>query len=94
MAVTKSTAASERHRLITSAPNERPTIGAELLDVRQRLALIMATCWVTSAALRAQNADNDLDAALVLQRSVGDELDRQIGRLDAIAARCGKAGAS
>jgi hypothetical protein len=40
-------------------------------------------CRVTSSALKAQDADNDSDSALVLQRYVGDELDRQIERLDA-----------
>jgi hypothetical protein len=64
------------------------TITAELLDVRQRLALAMAASYVCAAALRAQEADSDAAAARVLQRHVGDEIDRQIERLDGLAARC------
>jgi hypothetical protein len=60
----------------------------ELLNIRQRLALVMAIAYVTSAPLKCQNADSDQEAALVLQRSVGDALDAQIERLDALAARC------
>jgi hypothetical protein len=48
----------------------------------------MAVAYVTSAALKAQDADSDTDAAVTLQRCVGDELDRQIERLDFLAARC------
>lgn len=63
-----------------------PTVAIELLDVR--LALAMAASYVCAAALRAQDADNDAAAARVLQRHVGDEIDRQIERLDGLAARC------
>jgi len=48
----------------------------------------MSAAYVASAALKAQDADSDVDAALVLQRSVGDVLDAQIERLDVLAARC------
>ncbi len=65
-----------------------PTVATELLDVRQRLVLAMATSYVCAAALRAQEADHDAEAAQVLQRHVSDELDRQIERLDGLAARC------
>jgi hypothetical protein len=65
-----------------------PTVANELLDVRQRLALAMAASYVCAAALRAQRADHDVSAARVLRRHVGDELDRQIERLDSLAARC------
>jgi hypothetical protein len=44
----------------------------------------MACAYVTSTALKAQDADDDRDSALVLQRYVGNELDRQIERLDAL----------
>jgi hypothetical protein len=48
----------------------------------------MAIAYVTSAALKAQDADSDNEAALVLQRCVADELDRQLERLDVLADRC------
>jgi hypothetical protein len=41
----------------------------------------MAAAYVANAALKAQEADSDTDVTLVLQRLVGDELDRQIERL-------------
>jgi hypothetical protein len=44
----------------------------------------MAVVYVTGAALKAQDADSDAEAALILQRSIGDELDRQIERLDMV----------
>jgi hypothetical protein len=65
-----------------------PTVAMELLDVRQRLALAMATSYVCAAALRAQEADRDAEAARVLQRHVGDEIERQCERLDELAVRC------
>jgi hypothetical protein len=73
-----------------SISHSEPPIGRVLVDIRLRLAVAMAVVYVTSAALKAQDADSDADAALVLQRSVGDELDRQIERLDALAIRCGE----
>jgi hypothetical protein len=63
-----------------------PIVSSELLQIRERLALAMATAYVANVALKAQEADNDVDVALVLQRLVGDELDRQIERLDAVIA--------
>jgi hypothetical protein len=84
---------NKRHKSTRAGP-ARPVprspispIATELLDIRQRLALAMACAYVVSAALKAQEADSDSDAAFVLQRHVGDELDRQIERLDVLAAR-------
>jgi hypothetical protein len=57
-----------------------------LTDIRRRLAVAMAVTVVCSTALRNQTADCDTDAAVVLQRLVADELDRQIERLDALIA--------
>jgi hypothetical protein len=59
----------------------------ELAGIRQRLAVAMACAYVTSAALIAQQSDSDGEAALILRRCVGDELDKQIERLDALAGR-------
>jgi hypothetical protein len=64
------------------------TITAELFDVRQRLALPVAPSYVCDAALRAQESDHDGAEARVLRRHVGDQIDRQIERLDGLAARC------
>jgi len=55
---------------------------ALLTGVRLRLETVMACIVIVAAALRAQNADNDLDAALVLQRCVCDPLAVQIQALE------------
>jgi hypothetical protein len=60
---------------------------AVLSDISLRLKVAMAATAVCGAALKSQNADSDEDAAVVLQRCVADELDRQIERLDAVIAR-------
>jgi len=60
--------------------------GAVLSDIRLRLTIALAATAVCSAALRAQRADSDEDAAVVLQRCVGDELDRQIERIGSLLA--------
>jgi len=44
----------------------------------------MAVVCVSAAALRAQHADDDTEVALCLQRCGGDEIDRQIERLDTL----------
>jgi hypothetical protein len=59
-----------------------------LSDISLRLKVAMAATVVCGAALKSQNADSDEDAAVVLQRCVADELDRQIERLVILAARC------
>jgi hypothetical protein len=58
-----------------------------LSDISVRLKVAMAATVVCGAALKSQNADSDEDAAVVLQRCVADELDRQIERLDILAVR-------
>ena len=42
--------------------------------------------YLCSATLRAQQSDADTDVALVLQRSAGDALDREVEALDVILA--------
>ena len=59
---------------------------ATLLDISLRLKVAMAVVAVCGIALKNQYADNDADVAVVLQRCVADELDRQIGRIDQLAA--------
>jgi hypothetical protein len=60
---------------------------AVLSEIRPRLLVAMAASAVCSAALKAQHADSDDDVAVLLQRSIADELNRQIERLDAVIAR-------
>ncbi len=60
---------------------------AVLSEIRLRLLVAMAESAVCSAALKAQHADSDDDVAVLLQRSIADELNRQIERLDAVVAR-------
>ena len=60
---------------------------AVLSEIRLRLVVAMAASAVCSAALKAQHADSDDDVAVLLQRSIADELNRQIERLDAVIAR-------
>ena len=62
-----------------------PFLGV-LKDVCRRLRIVMAATVVCTAALESQAADYDGDATLVLQRCVGDELDRQIEQLDTLIA--------
>jgi len=79
---------SDKRPAVSKHDSQIPAIGAELTDIRLRLVAAMSAAYVASAALKAQDADSDVDAALVLQRSVGDVLDAQIERLDVLAARC------
>lgn len=59
----------------------RPVAGA-LREIRQQLDLAHACAIIVEHALLEQNVELDHDAALVLKRCVGDELDRQIERID------------
>jgi hypothetical protein len=84
MAARNHTRAKSARPVQSQSVSKLPTAVAELLAIRQRLALVMAVVYVTGAALKAQDADSDAEAALILQRSIGDELDRQIERLDMV----------
>ena len=53
-----------------------------LLEVRAKMKIATAVVYISAATLRAQNTDYDSDVALCLQRCAGDELDRQIERID------------
>ena len=54
--------------------------------MRVRLETVRAIVHLSSATLRAQHSDADTDVALVLQRSVGDVLAREIEALDVVVA--------
>jgi hypothetical protein len=78
---------SKSHRQPARRPREPPppsnhAVHALLTAVRLRLETITACTVVVVVALRAQTADNDLDAALVLQRCVCDPLAVQIETLE------------
>lgn len=60
---------------------------AALTEMRRKLMVVRATAYVCASALAHEAADEDVDVGLVLQRSVGDELDRQLERLDQILER-------
>lgn len=62
----------------------------ELRSIRKRLEVASAIATMTAAALRAQNCDGDMEAALALQRGVGDELDLQCERLEQLAKTRGR----
>ena len=55
-----------------------------LREVRSRLEVVRAAAYVSSAALRLQQADSDADVAIILRRLVADVLDREIQELDAV----------
>jgi hypothetical protein len=71
-----------------SRTNPSASVVAALTEVRRRLELAEAVAIVTCAALRAQAADSDQEAALVLQRCVVDEIDRQIEEIDSVIVMC------
>jgi hypothetical protein len=58
-----------------------PTTGV-LRRVRDDLKVACSCAIVVQHALMQQNCELDSDAARVLKRCVGDELDRQIERID------------
>jgi hypothetical protein len=63
------------------------TVRAELQEVIARLRQLQSTLAVAVGALRNQNADIDVDIANLLQRSVGDTLQEQIDKLEALGRR-------
>jgi hypothetical protein len=75
----------------SSTPPTLPGIGADLRNIQQQLTLVMSLVIVSTGALEAQNADNDLEIAMVLKRSVAPALYNQIERIAALAARCERA---
>jgi hypothetical protein len=59
------------------------------MDIRHRLAVIRSVTYTASVALKFQRADVEVDVAITLQRCAGDELDRQVERLDDLLKRLG-----
>jgi hypothetical protein len=73
-------------------PSESPAdspLFAVLPGVRLHLEVARATATVCALALKGQSADSDTEVSIVLQRSVADEIDRQIERLDAAVKEVG-----
>jgi hypothetical protein len=85
--------ADENHsRVGGNRPRTHPIpdkmLGAELRDdILRRLVAALAAANVAIAALQAQAADIDNDAALLLRTCVADEIDRLIDRLEKLVAR-------
>ena len=68
-------------------PSTALPLVAVLSEIRLQLLVAVAASAVCSAALKSQHADSDDDVAALLQRSIADELNRQIEWLDAVIAR-------
>ena len=63
------------------------TVRVELEEVIRALRQLQSTLAVAVGALRHQNADIDADIANLLQRSVGNTLQEQIEKLEALGRR-------
>lgn len=55
-----------------------------LWDIRNRLTVVRSVAYTAAFALKAQRADIEPDVAITVRRCVGDEVDRQVQRLDQI----------
>jgi hypothetical protein len=75
----------------TSAPPTLAGISADLRTIHTQLTLVMSLVVVSVGALENQSADNDIDVAMVLRRSVAPALYNQAERIAALAARCERA---
>jgi hypothetical protein len=75
-----------RPKLISTRMS-RTSAAAMLSEVRQRLELVMAIAYISSAALKSQNADSDAGVALALQRCIGDEIGRQLEEIGWVVRR-------
>jgi hypothetical protein len=75
----------------SSAPPTLRGIAADLRTIHAQLTLVMSLVVVSVGALENQNADNDIDVAMVLKRSVAPALYNQIERIAALAVRCERA---
>ena len=53
-----------------------------LRQIRAGLEIAQSAAHVSSVALQSQAADRDIDVALVLRRTVADEIGRQVERID------------
>jgi hypothetical protein len=69
----------------TPTPQE---IGAELRSVVKHLDVVASHVRVCATMLEAQNADDDVDAVVVLRQTVGGSLYGQTRRLARLASRC------
>jgi len=63
-----------------------PSVPIVLRDIRQRLSVVQSVAYTAAAALRSQQADVDADVAETLRRCIGDEVQRQLQRLDGVIA--------
>ena len=63
-------------------PETFSPLTALLQDLRERLSVVCAVVLTAAAALKSQSADIDADVSMTLRHCVGNELDRQIERID------------
>ena len=75
-----------RRRRTSRSPSLPRSTSSFLRLMRERINTVRATVYLCTATLRAQQSDADTDVALVLQRSAGDALDREVEALDVILA--------
>jgi hypothetical protein len=71
---------------MASQKSSRP-VRSELQEILGNLRQLQSVLAVAVSALRQQNADIDADIASLLQRSVGDSLQQQVEKLEALLRR-------
>jgi hypothetical protein len=69
--------------VVAAAGGVTPNGGA-LRQIRAGLEVAKSAAYVSSIALSAQAADADPEVALVLRRTVADEISRQVERIDGL----------
>jgi hypothetical protein len=91
MAVEKSSSRKRvpRHRRRRASPGKGQSsrnwqVRVQLAEAIGQLEQLQSTLAVAVGALRQQNADIDSDVARLLQRSVGDKIQQEIDRLEAV----------
>jgi hypothetical protein len=76
-----------RRARVAKVSRTSPAVSVALGDMRRHLLVALSATSITIAALMAQSADVGRDAALVLRRCVGDELEHQIEQIGGLLAR-------
>jgi hypothetical protein len=69
---------------VVAAPGRGTTDCGALRQIRAGLEVAKSAAYVSSIALSAQAADADPEVALVLRRTVADEISRQVERIDGL----------
>ena len=74
----------QRAKAFPPARQAKLAPSATLRDVCQRLEAVRSIAHTSSAALKFQRADIDVDVAVVIQRCIADEIDRLLERIDSL----------